>query len=91
MPPASCLILCQNNPSAHRWLIAEAVPETMSALISQQQQGPAQKRAYKALVECLIIGKQYGLPLPVALRQTVKRNLDPIDGVDGILDQILSP
>lgn len=63
----------------------------MSALISQQQQGPAQKQAYKALVEYLIIGKQYGLSLPVALRQTVKRNLDPIDGVDGMLDQILSP
>lgn len=90
MPPASCLILCQNNPSAHRWLIAEAVPETMSALISQQRQGPAQKQAYKALVECLIIGKQYGLSLPVALRQTMKRNLDPIDGVDAMLDQILS-
>ncbi|KAI9926350.1 hypothetical protein MW887_004114 [Aspergillus wentii] len=91
MPPASCLFLCQSKPSAHRWLIAEAVPETMSALISQQQRGPTQKRAYKALVECLIIGKQYGLSLPVALRQTVKRNLDTIDGVDGMLDRILSP
>ncbi|OBT76494.1 hypothetical protein VF21_03943 [Pseudogymnoascus sp. 05NY08] len=91
IPPASCLILCQKNPSAHRWLIAEAVPETMSALISQQQQGPAQKLAYKALVECLIIGKQYGFTLPIALRQTLKRNLDPIHGVDGMLDQILSP
>lgn len=91
MPPASCLILCQKNPSAHRWLIAEAVPEKMSALISQQQQGPARKRAYKALVECLIIGKQYGLILPVALRQMVKRHLDSVDGVDGMLDQILSP
>ena len=29
--------------------------------------------------------------LPMAPRETVKRNLDPIDGVDGILDQILSP
>jgi ankyrin repeat domain-containing protein 50 len=91
MPPAACLILCQNNPSVHQWLIAEAVPETMSSLISQQQQGSVQKRAYKALVECLIIGKQYGLSLPVTLRQTVKRNLDSIDGVDGMLDQILSP
>ncbi|MCJ1268483.1 hypothetical protein MMC22_008371 [Lobaria immixta] len=91
MPPASCLILCQNNPSAHRWLIAEAAPETLSALISQQQQGPLQQRAYKALVECLIIGKQYGLSLPVAVRQTVKQHLEPIDGVEGMLDQILSP
>lgn len=90
MPPASCLILCQNNPSAHRWLIAEAVPETMSALISQQHQGPVQRQAYKALVECLIIGKQYGLSLPAALRQTVKLHLEPIDGADVMLDLILS-
>jgi hypothetical protein len=89
MPPASCLILCQNNPSAHRWLIAEAVPETMSALISQQHRGPVQKRAYKALVECLIIGKQYGLSLPAALRKKVKVHLEPIDGVDVMLDLMI--
>ncbi|KAL2816638.1 hypothetical protein BDW59DRAFT_136665 [Aspergillus cavernicola] len=91
VPPASYLILCQNNPSAYQWLIGEGVPEIMSTLISRQQQGPARKRAFKALVECLIIGKQYGLSLPMAVRETVKRNLDPIDGVDGMLDQILSP
>ncbi|KAI1178591.1 ankyrin repeat protein [Nemania sp. FL0916] len=91
MPPASCLILCQNDPVAHRWLVAEAVPETMSALISQQQQGPVQMRAYKALVEWLIIGKQYGLSLPAVLHHTVKQHLDPIEGVEGMLNQILSP
>jgi hypothetical protein len=91
MPPAAYLIICQNNPSAHRWLLAEAVPETMSVLISEREQGPVQKRAYKALVECLIIGKQYGVLLPVTLRQTMKQHLDPIDGVDGMLDQILTP
>ncbi|OKL59155.1 hypothetical protein UA08_05962 [Talaromyces atroroseus] len=90
MVPASCLILCQNNASAHRWLLSEAIPKTMSALISQQQQGAPQKRAYRALVECLIIGKQYDLSLPVALRQILRRYLYPIDGVDEMLDQILS-
>ena len=89
MPSASCLILCQNNANAHRWLIGEAVPETMSALISQQHQGPLQKRAYKALVECLIIGKQYGLALPAALRQRVKQHLNSLMGVDVMLNQIL--
>ncbi|KAI1821707.1 ankyrin repeat protein [Xylaria intraflava] len=90
MPPASCLILCQNDPAAHRWLIAEAVPETMSTLISQQEQGPTQKRAYKALVEFMIIGKQYGLSLPMTLRQRVKQHLESTDGADGMLDRILS-
>ncbi|KAI0450324.1 ankyrin repeat protein [Xylaria acuta] len=92
VPPAACQILCQNNnPSVHHWLIGEGVPEVMSALISRQLKGPAQKRGFKALVECLIIGKQYGLSLPIAVRETVKRNLEPIDGVDEMLDQILSP
>ena len=98
MPPAACLILRQNNstrvnPSAHHhWLIVEAIPETLSALIFQQQEdGPIRKRAYKALVECLIIGKQYDLPMPVARRQTVKGHLEHIDGVEGMLDQIVGP
>ncbi|KLJ06560.1 hypothetical protein EMPG_10037 [Blastomyces silverae] len=90
IPPASCLILCQDDPDSHRWLIGEGIPETMSVLISRQQQGPARKRAFKALVECLIIGKQFGLSLSMGVRETVKRNLEPIDGVDGMLDQILS-
>ncbi|KAK0507857.1 hypothetical protein JMJ35_009746 [Cladonia borealis] len=81
MPPASCLLFCQNGPIAHRWLIGEAVPETMSALISRLKSGP----------KCWIIRMQYSLLLPVALQQTVKWHLDPFDGVDGMLDQILSP
>ncbi|OJD15801.1 hypothetical protein AJ78_03981 [Emergomyces pasteurianus Ep9510] len=89
VPPAACLILCQSDPDAHRWLIGEGIPETMSVLIPQQQ-GLAGKRAFKALVECLIIGKQFGLSLSVRVLETVKRNLEPIDGVDEILDQILS-
>ncbi|OAX84348.1 hypothetical protein ACJ72_01291 [Emergomyces africanus] len=89
VPPASCLILCQKDPGTHQWLIGEAIPETMSVQISRLQ-GPAEKRAFKALVECLIIGKQYGLSLSMGVRETVKRNLQPIDGVDEILDQILS-
>lgn len=32
LPPASCLILCQSNPSAYHWLICEGVPETLSNL-----------------------------------------------------------
>jgi hypothetical protein len=89
MPSASCLILCQNNANAHRWLIGEALPETLSALISQQQQGPLQKRACKTLVECLIIGKQYGFVLPAALRQRVQQHLHTLMGVDVMLHQIV--
>ncbi|KAJ4302951.1 hypothetical protein N0V90_001842 [Kalmusia sp. IMI 367209] len=89
MLSASCLIICQDDPSSHRWLIAEAVPETMSVLISQQHQGEIQKQAYKALVECLIIGRQHGLSLAAAQRQTVKFNLKPIDRTDVMLDLIL--
>lgn len=87
LPPASCLILCQSNPSAYRWLICEGVPETLSNLIFQEQ-GPAQRPAFKAFVECLIVGKQHGLSLTAALRETVKSNLDSIEGLDGMLDQI---
>ncbi|SPO05222.1 uncharacterized protein DNG_07909 [Cephalotrichum gorgonifer] len=90
MLPASCLILCQDNPSAHQWLIGEKIPEIMSVLISREQSGQARKRAFKALVECLIIGKQYGLSLSKAVRERVKWNLDSMDGVNGMLDQLLS-
>ncbi|KAM3489399.1 hypothetical protein MY3957_007336 [Beauveria namnaoensis] len=49
------------NAAAHRWLVGEAIPEEMAALIAQQHPGALQKRACKALIECLIIRKQYGL------------------------------
>ncbi|RYP53253.1 hypothetical protein DL768_001757 [Monosporascus sp. mg162] len=90
IPFASCLILCQENAIAHRWLIGEAIPEVMSALISKQPPGSLQKRACKALVECLIIGKQYGLALPAAaLRQRVKQHLHSLPGVDNMINQIV--
>jgi hypothetical protein len=90
IPSASCLILCQENAIAHRWLIGEAIPEAMSALISKQPPGSLQKRACKALVECLIIGKQYGLALPAAaLRQRVKRHLHSLPGVENMINQIV--
>ncbi|KAI2632318.1 hypothetical protein GGR54DRAFT_583055 [Hypoxylon sp. NC1633] len=69
--------------------MGEGMPEVMSALIAQQLKGPVQKRGVKALMECLIIGKQYELSLPTAVRGTVKRNLHTIDGVDEMLDQLL--
>ncbi|KAK2732324.1 hypothetical protein FQN55_004266 [Onygenales sp. PD_40] len=87
---ASCLVLCQNKPSAHQWLICEGVPVTMTTLISQHQPGPAQKQAFKTFVECLIIGKQYGLSLFETVQEIIKQNLGPIDGTDEVLDQILS-
>lgn len=90
MPSASCLILCQENAAAHRWLIGEAIPEAFSALISQQPPGPLQKRACKTLVECLIIGKQYGLAPPAAaLRQRVKQHLYSLPGVENMVNGIV--
>lgn len=90
MPSASCLILCQENATVHRWLIGEAIPEAMSALIAKQPPGPLQKRACKALVECLIIGKQYGLGLLVtALRQRVKQHLHSLPEIDNMISQIV--
>lgn len=90
IPSASCLILCQENAFAHRWLIGEAIPETMSALISKQPPGSLQKRACKALVECLIVGKQYGLALPAAaLRQRVKQHLHLLPGVENMIHRIV--
>lgn len=89
MPSASCLILCQDNVNDHRWLIGEGLPETLSALISQQQTGSLQKRACKTLVECLIIGKQYGFVLPAAVRQRVQQHLHTLAGVDVMSHQVV--
>ncbi|KAL4904780.1 hypothetical protein BDW74DRAFT_168011 [Aspergillus multicolor] len=90
IPSASCLILCQENSSAHRWLIGEAIPEAMSTLISKQPPGSLQKRASKALVECLIIGKQYGLALLAATpRQRVKQNLRFLPDVENMIIRIV--
>ncbi|KAL7914164.1 natch and ankyrin domain protein [Trichoderma velutinum] len=90
IPSASCLLLCQENAAAHRWLIGEAIPEAFSALISQQPPGSLQKRACKTLVECLIIAKQYGLALPAAeLKQRVKQHLHELPGVENMIKGII--
>ncbi|KAI9037200.1 uncharacterized protein KD926_000774 [Aspergillus affinis] len=87
---ASCLILCQENATAHRWLIGEAIPEAMSTLISKQPPGSLQKRACKTFVECLIIGKQYGLALLAAApRQRVKQNLHSLPEVAYMINRIV--
>ncbi len=90
VPSAACLILCQENATAHRWLVGEAIPEEIGALITKEPPGPLQKRACKTLVECLIIGKQYGLTLPGgAPRQRVERHLQPLPGVGHVMNRIL--
>lgn len=92
MLSVSCLILCQKHSTAYKWLIAEAIPETMSTLISQKSQGPMQKWASKTLIECLLIGKQFDLTLPSKLRRSLKERLANIDGIDVELsDSLLAP
>lgn len=87
--PASCLILCSNSHNAHNWLVGEGIPGIMSGLISRQPEGPVRKRAFKALIGCLITGKQYSLSPPKAVGKAVKHNLDAIDGAEEILEQFL--
>ena len=87
LPPASCLILCQNNPIAYHWLMCEGVPQIWSNLVAQES-SPAQRPAFKAFVECLIVGKQHGLSLTAASKKIVKSNLGSIEGLEGMLKQI---
>lgn len=87
IPPAACLILCQENAAAHRWLIGEAMLEEMAALIAQQTLGALRRRACKALMECLIIGKQYGMS---AQKQGVEKHLRSLPEVGHVLNRILS-
>ncbi|KUL85866.1 hypothetical protein ZTR_07323 [Talaromyces verruculosus] len=82
IPSAACLILCQENAAAHRWLIGEAIPEEMVALIAQQHPGALQKRACKALIECLVIRKQYGLS---AQKQSVEKHLRSLPEASPVL------
>ncbi|KAI9778406.1 MAG: hypothetical protein M1816_004104 [Peltula sp. TS41687] len=90
VPSAACLILCQENATAHRWLIGEAIPEEIGALIAKEPPGSLQKRACKTFVECLIIGKQYGLTLPRgAPRQRVEQHLQSLPGVGHMMNRIL--
>ncbi|KAI6084967.1 hypothetical protein F4821DRAFT_241966 [Hypoxylon rubiginosum] len=86
IPSAACLILCQEKAAAHRWLIGEAIPEQMAALIAQQPPGALQKRACKALIECLVIGKQYGLS---AQKQGVEKHLRSLPEVEHMMNRIL--
>ncbi|KAL3483722.1 hypothetical protein BJX62DRAFT_249257 [Aspergillus germanicus] len=90
IPPAACLILCQENPSAHRWLIGEAILEQLGALIAKETSGSLHKRARKSFVECLIIGKQYGLILPRgAPRQRLEQQLESLPEVVHMMNRIL--
>lgn len=91
VPSAACLILCRGNSAAHRWLITEAIPEELWALILKQYAGPQQNRACKTFVECLIIGKQYGLTLPRGEpRERVEYHLQSLLGVGHMMDRILN-
>jgi ankyrin repeat domain-containing protein 50 len=89
--PASCLILCSNDPTAHRWLIAEGIPEILSAFVCRQQSETFRRRAFKALLGTLVIRKQYGYLPSVLVQKTVEHNLNSIEGVDEMLDQVLDP
>lgn len=90
IPSAACLILCQKNAGAYKWLIGEAIPETLSALIAEQTPAPLQRRATKTLVECLIIGKQYRLAPPAAkLREKLKPHLHSQPGLENMINLII--
>ncbi|KFY29079.1 hypothetical protein V493_02564 [Pseudogymnoascus sp. VKM F-4281 (FW-2241)] len=91
VPSAACLVLCQDNATAHQWLIGEAIPEEIGALIAKEPPGSLQKRACKTFVECQIVGQQYGLTLPRgAPRQRVEQHLQSLPGVGHIMNRILS-
>lgn len=86
IPPAACLILYQENAAAHRWLIGEAMPQELAALVAQQPPGALQKRACKALIECLIIGKQYARN---GLKQSIEKHLRSLPEVEHMMNRIL--
>jgi nucleoside phosphorylase len=75
MLSSSCLVLCQDRASSHSWLMGEAIPQQFGALISQVPSEELQVRASKTLVECLIIGRQYGLAPAVKLGDTMKAHI----------------
>ncbi|KID96068.1 ankyrin repeat-containing protein, partial [Metarhizium majus ARSEF 297] len=90
VPSAACLILCQENATAHRWLIGEAIPDGIGALIAKEPPGSLQKRACKTFVECLILGKQSGLTLPRgAPRQRVEQHLQSLPGVGHMMNRTI--
>lgn len=90
VPSAACLILCRENATAHRWLIGEAIPDGIGALIAKEPPGSLQKRACKTFVECLILGKQSGLTLPRgAPRQRVEQHLQSLPGVGHMMNRTI--
>ncbi|PSN67547.1 ankyrin repeat protein [Corynespora cassiicola Philippines] len=90
IPSAACLILCQENATAHRWLISEAIPEEIGALIEKEPPGSLQKRACKTFVECLIIEKQYGLILSKGVpREGVEHHLQSLPEIRHMMNRIL--
>ncbi|KAF5662744.1 ankyrin repeat [Fusarium heterosporum] len=90
VPSAACLILCQENANNHRWLISKAMPEEIALLIAKEPPGLLQKRACKTFIECLVIGKQYGLTLPEgAPRQRLSQHLQSLPEVAQMMNRIL--
>ncbi|KAM0189337.1 hypothetical protein ACHAPI_010103 [Fusarium lateritium] len=90
VPSAACLILCQQNATDHQWLISEAIPEGITLLIAKEPPGSLQKRACKTFVECLVIGKRYGLTLPRgAPRERVELHLQSLPEVGQMMKRIL--
>ncbi|KAK2592059.1 hypothetical protein QQS21_010238 [Conoideocrella luteorostrata] len=83
---AACLILCQENAAGHHWLIGEAIPLEMATLIAQQHPGALRNRACKALIECLIIRKQYDLTVPT---QSFEKQLQDVLDIEDMRDRIL--
>lgn len=88
VPPVSCQILCQQDPSSHGWLMSQGIPIAMSLFTSRIMSGPTQKRALKALTECLIIGKQYGFTPSAETQQTLQVNLDKVEGAANMLEKM---
>lgn len=88
--PASCLILCQDDAITHGWLIGEAIPEKIGSLIAKETTGSLQKRGCKSFVECLIIGRQYGLILPEGKpRQRVEQHLQSLPAIGDMMNRVL--
>ncbi|KAK4223218.1 hypothetical protein QBC38DRAFT_517311 [Podospora fimiseda] len=94
LPPASCLILCQQqddrNPALpHRWLISTGIPEILAELIPKQS-CPAQKRALKAFIEYLIIAKQYDFIPSDSAQKVIKGHMMSIEGAEDMLERTIN-
>ncbi|EGP87506.1 uncharacterized protein MYCGRDRAFT_72401 [Zymoseptoria tritici IPO323] len=92
VPSASCLVLCQENVKAHDWLVGEAIPYELGAMIAEESPGPLQNRACKSLAQCLIIGKQHGIVSSSgAKRERVEKRLHSLPEVKRMIARILGP